>query len=239
MILVTLSESMLNVFDRTTFYQLKDAATAVLARKKSTSLAEIFSVRIKIYCGYLNNWFLNRVKPKFTELDDIKIQIFINENPIISAKTCSVCGFLLDVEVTRESKHWYDFIVEYKYLFLKNISSYSKFKKIDIENIDNYYSFFDRLIKLFTAFESDLDGIEETLEFKDFFEIELDNVYCTVEKLKEDIVVKRNSLVKVDFADKTITFTYSSLIQFEEAIKIEGIPMLKNFMKNIKGIMNN
>ena len=50
MILVTLSESMLNVFDRTTFYQLKDAATAVLARKKSTSLAEIFSVRIKIYC---------------------------------------------------------------------------------------------------------------------------------------------------------------------------------------------
>ena len=50
---------------------------------------------------------MNRVKPKFTELDDIKIQIFINENPIISAKTtCCVCGFLLDVEATWESKHW-------------------------------------------------------------------------------------------------------------------------------------
>ena len=185
---------------------------------------------------------MNRVKHKFTELDDIKIQIFINENPIISAKTtCSVCGFLLDVEATQESKHWYDFRVEYKYLFLKNISSYSELKKIDMENIDNYCSFFDRLIELFTAFESALDDVEETLESKDFFEIELDNVYCTLEELKEDIdniVVKRNSLVKVDFADKTITFTYSSLIQFEEANKIEGIPMFKNFMKNIKGIMN-
>ena len=135
-----------------------------------------------------------------------------------------------------------DFIVEYKYLFLKNISSYSELKKINIENIDDYYSFFDRLIELFTAFESALDGVEETLEFKDFFETELDNVYCTVEELKEDIdniVVKRNLLVKVDFADKIITFTYSSLIQFEETNKIEGVPMSKNFMKNIEGIMNN
>ena len=40
-------------FDRTTFHQLKDAATAVLAHEKSTSLDEIFSVRIKIYCWYI------------------------------------------------------------------------------------------------------------------------------------------------------------------------------------------
>ena len=97
------------------------------------------------------------------------------------------------------------------------------------------------MIELFTAFESALDGVEETLEFKDFFETELDNVYCTVEELKEDIdiVVKRNLLVKVDFADKIITFTYSSLIQFEETNKIEGVLMSKNFMKNIEGVMNN
>ena len=35
------------VFDKTTFYQLKDAAYAVLAREKSTSLAELFSVELK------------------------------------------------------------------------------------------------------------------------------------------------------------------------------------------------
>ena len=110
-----------------------------------------------------------------------------------------------------------------------------------IEDIDNYYSSFDRLIELFPALESDLNGIEETLEFTDFHETELDNVYCTVEVLKEDldnIVIKRNSFVKADFADKIITSVYSSLIKFEETNKIKSIPKSKSFMKNIKGIMN-
>ena len=110
-----------------------------------------------------------------------------------------------------------------------------------IEDTDNYYSSFGRLIELFPALESDLNGIEETLEFTDFHETELDNVYCTVEVLKEDldnIVIKRNSFVKADFADKIITSIYSSLITFEETNKIKSIPMSKSFMKNIKGIMN-
>ena len=34
-------------FDKTTFYQLKDAASAVLAREKSTPLAKLFSVELK------------------------------------------------------------------------------------------------------------------------------------------------------------------------------------------------
>ena len=34
-------------FDRATFFQLKDAASAVVAREKSTSLAELFSVELK------------------------------------------------------------------------------------------------------------------------------------------------------------------------------------------------
>ena len=66
---------------------------------------------------------------------------------------------------------------------------------MNIENIDNYYSFFDRLIELSPAFESAIDGIEETRQFKDFLETELHHVYCTVEGLKEaidNIVLKRN-----------------------------------------------
>ena len=66
---------------------------------------------------------------------------------------------------------------------------------MNIENIDNYYSFFDRLIELSPAFESAIDGIEETLQFKDFLETELHHVCCTVEGQKkaiDNIVVKGN-----------------------------------------------
>ena len=62
-------------FDRTTFHQLKDAATAVLACEISTSLAERFSVELKFTVHTLNNWFSNKIKPKFIELDNIKKKI--------------------------------------------------------------------------------------------------------------------------------------------------------------------
>ena len=52
--------------------------------------------------------------------------MFIKESPIISTKTCCIYGFLLDVEAIWESKRWYDFIVECKYLFMKNIYSYDE-----------------------------------------------------------------------------------------------------------------
>ena len=44
-------------FDNITFNQLKDAATAVLAREKSTSLSELFSVELKFTIDTLNCWF--------------------------------------------------------------------------------------------------------------------------------------------------------------------------------------
>ena len=44
-------------FDRTTFFQLKDTATAVLAREKATSLAELFSAELKFTIDTFNNWF--------------------------------------------------------------------------------------------------------------------------------------------------------------------------------------
>ena len=44
-------------FNKATFYQLKDAASAVLAREKSTSLTELFSVELKFTFDSLNDWF--------------------------------------------------------------------------------------------------------------------------------------------------------------------------------------
>ena len=92
-------------FDRKTFHQLKDAVSAVLAREKSTSLAELFSVELKCTIDALDNCFSNTIKPKVLELNDIKKQIFLKENPILSSKTtCSLCGFLLDVQADSEHK---------------------------------------------------------------------------------------------------------------------------------------
>ena len=52
-------------FDKTTFYQLKDAASAVLVQEKSTSVAELFSVELKFTIDTLKAWFGKIIKPKF------------------------------------------------------------------------------------------------------------------------------------------------------------------------------
>ena len=59
-----------------------------------------------IFCGIeitadtLNDWFTNITKSKFLELSIVKRQIFLKEDKIIPSKTtCSICGFILDVEV--------------------------------------------------------------------------------------------------------------------------------------------
>ena len=44
-------------FYKTTLYQLKDAASAVLAREKLTSLAKLFSVELKFIIDTLKAWF--------------------------------------------------------------------------------------------------------------------------------------------------------------------------------------
>ena len=52
-------------FNKTTFFQLKDVASAVLAREKSTSLAELFWLELKLTTDTLNDWFSNVIKPSF------------------------------------------------------------------------------------------------------------------------------------------------------------------------------
>ena len=96
---------------------MKDAAYAVLAREKSTSLAELFSVELKFTVDTLNEWFSRIIKPRFFELEDIKKQIFFKENPIDQSKTtCSICGFLLNID----GEGWFDFVLKCENLFLRN-----------------------------------------------------------------------------------------------------------------------
>ena len=82
----------------------------------------------------LNDWFLNKVKPKFLELNDIKKQIFIKENPfVLTETTCSICGFLLDVEAEGKHKRWYDFTTECEYLSLRYICSDTDLQNMKID----------------------------------------------------------------------------------------------------------
>ena len=79
---------------------MKDAASAVLAY--------VVAYELKFTVDTLNDWFSNVIKPKFFELDDIKKQVFLKENPIVNSKTvCSLFGFLLDAE-----DGWFDFVVK-------------------------------------------------------------------------------------------------------------------------------
>lgn len=50
---------------KTTFYQLKDAADAVLGREKAASLDEMFSVELKFIVDTLPECFSKILKPKF------------------------------------------------------------------------------------------------------------------------------------------------------------------------------
>lgn len=142
-------------FDKITFCQLKYAANSVLAREKSTSLAELFSVELKFTIDTLSSWFSNTFEPKFLELDDIRKQMFIKENPIVPFKTtCCICGFLLDTEACEEHQRWYDFIVEMEHLFIRNIYSDKDLEKMEnLKSICNYNACFEKFIELTSKVE--------------------------------------------------------------------------------------
>ena len=108
---------------------------------------------------------------------------------------------------------------------------------MEINDIEKYYEIFDRLVDLFPVVESALEDGDANTEFEDFMSEELDNLHSTIDELKETIgyvVVAKKRFVKTDFADKIISFIYSSLIKFPETDKIKGIPMSKNFTDNLK-----
>ena len=163
---------------------MKDAASAVLAREKSTSLAELFSVELKFTIDTLNDWFSRIIKPKFLELDDIKKQVFFKENPIVDSKTrCSICGFLLDVE----GGDWFDFVVKCEHLILRNIYSFDDLKQMEIETEEKYTEIVQRLLEFYPLFEKVLDDGDVADEVRNFLLEDSDDCYSTLHELKEEI----------------------------------------------------
>ena len=74
------SQEHVRFFDAVTFIQMKDAATNVLIKQKSTSLSELFSIELKFTIDTLTKWFNCTFKSKLLELNDIQKQIFVKEN---------------------------------------------------------------------------------------------------------------------------------------------------------------
>ena len=135
---------------------------------------------------------------------------------------------MLDVHARAEHKRWHDFIVECEHLFLRNIYSDTDLEKMKIDDIEKYHEFFERVVELFPVVESALEDENTSPELEGFMLEELDNLYSTVDGLKETIdkvVLQKKRFVKTDFADKIISFTYSCLIKFVETDKVKGMPM--------------
>ena len=188
--------------------------------------------------------FSKVIKPTFFELNDIKNQIFIKENPIVPSKTTwSICGFLLDVEAdSQEHKNCDNFIIECKHLFLSNIYSSTDPKEMDIDTTGKFHDIIYRLLELSPMFQRALNIRYMSDEFKNFMMEDLENVYTNLSELKEHIdhiAIPKKLFTKIRFVDKTIAFIYSTLVKFCKTNKIKGVPMSKNIIENLKGIMNN
>ena len=100
-----------------------------------------------------------------------------------------------------------------------------------------------RLFEVYPTFERVLDG-DMCNECRDFLAEELHDCYPTLSELKDDIhhidiPKKKITSKKILFSDKWIAFIYSSFSKFCRTHKIKGIPLSKNFIENLKGIMDN
>ena len=171
-------------FDKTTFYQLKDAASAVFAREKLTSLVELFSTELKLTIDTLKAWFAKIIKPKFFEIDYAKKQDFRKKNPVDSNMVCYLCNFPLAAD---SKKGWFDFVGRGKYLFLKNIYSYNDLKKTNIENEEHYREILRRLIEFYHLFENVPQEGKVCNEARYFLLEDLNNCYPTLQDLREEI----------------------------------------------------
>ena len=62
----------LKYFDKATFKQLRDSATNVLNKIKSTSLLAMFSTELQFTIDVLVKWFIDVIQSRFNKVDELK-----------------------------------------------------------------------------------------------------------------------------------------------------------------------
>ena len=99
-----------------------------------------------------------------------------------------------------------------------------------------------RLLELSPIFERALNNGDMSDEFKNFMMEGLENVHTTLSELKEGIdhiAILKRSFTEIHFVDKIIAFISLTLVKFCKTNEIKGIPVSKNLIENLIGIMNN
>ena len=220
---------------------MKDVASAVLSRQKSTSLAERFSIELKFTIDALREWFNRIMKPELFELDCFEKKALRKKNPMTKEITCVICDFSLSAEA---ENGWFEHVAKAEHLFLRNISSESEMKFMEILDIENYNEILYRILDLHHHFETALqDGVIND-EIRDFMLEDLCDTYETFSELRQDInkivVPKKHFSHKShNFSEKIIAFLYSNMINFCRTTKVKGIPISKKFIGNISAILKN
>ena len=126
-----------------------------LLEKKSTFLAEMFSIELKFTIDTLKDWFSKLKEPKFFELDYEKIYIYWKKhNPVTDSTKCSICDFPLD---PYSNNGWFDHVAKSEHLFLRNI--YSPAEMVLME-VDNFLEYRDNLISMLNT----VSAFEEALQ---------------------------------------------------------------------------
>ena len=96
-------------FNRITLKQLQQAAYSVSQKEKSTSLAEMFNIKLKFTVDCIKNWFSSNLKSRELDLDE-------KRNP-------------------RLENGWANYVFKAEHLFLENIYTEKQMKKIGIDNL--------------------------------------------------------------------------------------------------------
>ena len=193
------SKEHVKYFDKVNFKQFKDSAANVLNKTKSTSLSEMFSKELKFTIDVLVKWFNDIFKSRFNELDELKKQKFIRENPIDwSNQKCVISDLKLAISLsegyqkTEKLTTWYDFTIQKEHLFLKNIFSYDELKKPEnVSTLENFYRAFDLFLHVFVLLNkyynknSNIEDVNHDV-MKIFLETTLNSKYNSFLELCKD-----------------------------------------------------
>ena len=158
-------------FDQVTLRQLKDAASAVAFREKSTSLAEMFCIELKFTIDTLKFWFNKIIKPRSFEVDYNQKDRFEKDNLITKENLCSICDFPINLH---SDNGWLEHAAKPEHLFLRNIYDQYQMKTMKIDGFNDYSNRIYRLLNIFEDFEDALQcGMTKSTSLAEMFCIEL------------------------------------------------------------------
>ena len=177
-------------FNLKTLKQLQDAALAVENKKEDTSLAEMFSIELKLTTDCLKFWFDRSLKKN--ELDEDERDQFIKN---ASKKTCCICDFPIK---SRAVNGWFDHVCKAEYLFLENIFSANEIFQMGLSTFDIYLGKIKKILDIIDEFCEDIEHQQRISVLEDEPNPELEDIVQQIKNIKikgEDGVTKKKSLL--------------------------------------------